>query len=93
MKLTRPVARSFVMRGVLSDTALPALDSSKTTMKLCYTYTADTRWSINDPPAPKPFASEAEVELRKTGNRYLYAVTNDHVVQAVQCQLRRRGQS
>lgn len=64
----------------LADVALSALDSPKAIIQICYTYTADTRYSITDPPAPKPFASEATVELRKTDNWYLYSITNDHVV-------------
>ena len=64
----------------LVDTALTALDSSKATLQVCYTFTADTRRTINDPTDTKPFASEATVELRKTDNWYLYALSDDHVV-------------
>ncbi|RIU38556.1 hypothetical protein [Mycobacteroides abscessus] len=71
----------------LADTSLTTLESSKATLQVCYTYTADTRRTINDPPAPKPFASEATVELSKPvdprapDSWYLYAITDDHVVQ------------
>ncbi len=65
----------------LADTALTALDSPKATLQVCYTFTADTRQTINDAPNIKPFDSEATIELRKTDSWYLYAITDDHVVQ------------
>ncbi|OHU30937.1 hypothetical protein BKG76_04325 [Mycobacteroides franklinii] len=65
----------------LADVALSALNSPSAVLQVCYTYTADTRRTIKDPPDLKPFSSEATVELRKTDNWYLYAITNDHVVQ------------
>lgn len=65
----------------LSDTALTALNPPSAVLQVCYTYTADTRRTLKDPPNLKPFASEATVELRKTDNWYLYAITDDHVVQ------------
>lgn len=64
----------------LADVALSALNSPQAILQVCYTYTADTRYSISDAPDLKPFASEATVELRKTDNWYLYAISNDHVV-------------
>ncbi|MBN7353347.1 hypothetical protein D2E46_21335 [Mycobacteroides abscessus] len=64
----------------LSDTALTALNPPSAVLRVCYTYTADTRRRLKDSPNPKPFASEATVELRKTDNWYLHSITNDHVV-------------
>ncbi|MBE5408032.1 Uncharacterised protein [Mycobacteroides abscessus subsp. abscessus] len=64
----------------LSDTALTALNPPSALLHVCYTYTADTRRTLKDPPNLKPFASEATVELRKTDNWYLYSITDDHVV-------------
>lgn len=64
----------------LSDTAQTALNPPSALLHVCYTYTADTRRTLKDPPNLKPFASEATVELRKTDNWYLYSITNDHVV-------------
>ncbi|QSM91963.1 hypothetical protein I3U44_24270 [Mycobacteroides abscessus subsp. bolletii] len=64
----------------LADTALTALDSSKATLQMCYTYIANVYGAIGDPPAKNPGASEATVELRKADNWYLNAITNDHVV-------------
>lgn len=64
----------------LSDTALTALNPPSAVLHVCYTYTADTRRTLKDPPNLKPFASEATVELRKTDNWYLYSITDDHVV-------------
>ncbi|MBN7391523.1 Uncharacterised protein [Mycobacteroides abscessus subsp. bolletii] len=65
----------------LADTSLTALDSSKATLQICYTYVAGSYGAtINDPLIEKPAASEATVELRKTDNWYLYSITDDHVV-------------
>lgn len=64
----------------LADAALTALNPPSTVLHVCYTYTADTRRTLKDPPNLKPFASEATVELRKTDNWYLYSITDDHVV-------------
>lgn len=65
----------------LADTAVTALNPPSAVLQVCYTYAADTRRTIKDPPDLKPYASEATFELRKTDNWYLYAITNDHVVQ------------
>lgn len=65
----------------LADSSLTALDSSKATLQVCYTYVSGSYGAtINDPLIEKPAASEAAVELRKSDNWYLYAITNDHVV-------------
>lgn len=72
----------------LADTSLAALDSAKATLQICYTYTASTRRTINDPRIETPAASEATVELRKKYDPelrkkvdwYLSAITDDHVV-------------
>lgn len=65
----------------LVDTPLTALDSSKATLQICYTYvSASYGATINDPLIKNPAASEATVELRKTDNWYLYSITDDHVV-------------
>lgn len=65
----------------LARASLISLSPSSAVLDVCYTYTADT-FPDNDVkhPVPQPAASEVTVELNRTNNWYLRAISNDHVV-------------
>ncbi|WP_457135483.1 hypothetical protein [Mycobacteroides abscessus] len=61
----------------LIDAGMASELSDRSELNICYTYTASL-WDGTD---SRPAASQATIELRKTDNWYLYAITNDHAVQ------------